>query len=225
MDEMRRKILEAAQNKGIDLKELSLRIGKNHAYMQQFITRGSPKKLSEEDRAVVSQMLGIPEVELGAPIMNVDGTLRAGSLSAPSNATLTGARVIPGPMLPLYGTAVGGVDGQFELNGNLLDRVPAPAALLAVRNAYAVRVAGESMEPRYEDGETVFVDPTRRTVRGDYVIAQVRAEEHGLAFAYCKRFVRRNDKELVLEQFNPPKELRFDNKLVESVHYILKSGE
>lgn len=120
MDEMRRKILETAQNKGIDLKELSLRIGKNHAYMQQFITRGSPKKLSEEDRAVVSQMLGIPEVELGAPIMNVDGTLRAGSLSAPSNATLTGARVIPGPMLPLYGTAVGGVDGQFELNGNLL---------------------------------------------------------------------------------------------------------
>lgn len=127
--------------------------------------------------------------------------------------------------IPLYGQVVGGEDGEFVLNtGDILDRIPAPPGLRASGDAYAVIVTGESMEPRYEDGETVFVDPARRPTRGSYVVAQIQYAEAGPRLAYVKRFVRHTDKELVLEQFNPAKELRFPHDSVVAVHVVTMSG-
>lgn len=128
--------------------------------------------------------------------------------------------------LPLYGHAVGGVDGEFVLNGNELDSILAPPGLHKADGAYAVTCAGDSMEPRYFDGETVFVNPRRRVRRGDFVVAQIRNPKEGDApLGYIKRFVSRTDNELVLEQFNPPKQLRFPGGDVESVHYIALGGQ
>lgn len=130
-----------------------------------------------------------------------------------------------GEYIPLYGHAVGGLDGEFILNGNKLDDILAPPGLSPARGAYAVTCAGESMEPRYFDGETVFVDPQRRARRGDFIVAQIKNPNEGQPpLAYIKRFVRHNDNELVLEQFNPPKELRFPHEDVVSVHYIVLGG-
>jgi len=129
-----------------------------------------------------------------------------------------------GSKIPVYGQAVGGIDGEFLMNGNVLYEVMAPPVISHISGAYAVLVSGTSMEPRYEDGEVCFVDPRRRVKRGDYVIAQIRQEEHGPLLAYVKRFVRQNSIELVLEQFNPPKELRFAGTCVVSVHYIALAG-
>lgn len=133
---------------------------------------------------------------------------------------ITGA----GRMIPVYGQAVGGVDGEFEMNGNILYEVMSPPVLSGISKAYAVQIAGESMWPRYEDGEVAFIDPMRRVKKGDYVVAQIKTEEHGPPLAYVKRFLRRNSEELVLEQFNPAKELRFRAQDVESVHYIALAG-
>jgi phage repressor protein C with HTH and peptisase S24 domain len=146
------------------------------------------------------------------------------------NAIIGDKLIDRGEYIPLYGHAVGGVDGEFVLNGNKLDDILAPPGLSPVRGAYAVTVAGESMEPRYYDGETVFVDPMMRVRRGDFVVAQIRnpaadENDHDAApLAYIKRFVRHNETELVLEQFNPPKELRFPHADVRSVHFIVLGG-
>ncbi len=130
-----------------------------------------------------------------------------------------------GEYIPLYGHAVGGVDGEFILNGNKLDEILAPPGLSPAHGAYAVTCAGESMEPRYYDGETVFVDPERRARRGDFVVAQIENPKEGMPpLAYIKRFVRHNDNELILEQFNPPKELRFPHNAVVTVHFIVLGG-
>lgn len=126
--------------------------------------------------------------------------------------------------IPLYGHAVGGQDGEFVLNGNKLDDISAPPSISGAKDAYAVTVAGDSMEPRYEDGETVFVDPNRRVHRGDYVVAQIQYEDEGPRLAYIKRFVKHTADELVLEQFNPPKQLTFPHANVHSVHYIVMGG-
>lgn len=221
MDEVRKNLLEAAQDHGKELKELSLAIGKNHAYIHQYIYKNTPKRLHADDRAELSRILNIPETKLGAPVDTTSPRLK---LAVP-NANITDQPIGVGPHIPLYGTAVGGIYGQFELNGNRLDNVLAPASLLGVKDAYAVRVSGESMEPRYFDGETVFVNPHRRPMKGDYVVAQIQLEEAGLKLAYVKRFVRWNNERLVLSQHNPEEELVFDAKTVFSVHYILKNGE
>lgn len=167
-------------------------------------------------------------------LMGINDSLRGNSTNGdnlpPNFAESPNATVIAnikgeGRKIPVYGRAVGGVDGEFEMNGSFLFEVMAPPSLSESRGAYAVQVSGDSMSPRYEDGEICFVDPNRRVKRGDYVIVQLRLEEDGPLLAYVKRFVRRNDVELVLEQFNPAKELRFDNRGVVSVHYIALAGQ
>jgi phage repressor protein C with HTH and peptisase S24 domain len=140
------------------------------------------------------------------------------------NAKIRGKIEGDGTMIPVYGRAVGGVDGEFEMNGSILYHVMAPPSLAAHKGAYAVQVSGDSMSPRYEDGEICFVDPTRRVKKGDYVIVQIKTEDEGMLLAYVKKFCRHNAAELVLEQFNPPKELRFEARSVESVHYIALAG-
>ncbi|MEY9196949.1 phage repressor protein C with HTH and peptisase S24 domain [Sinorhizobium fredii] len=142
----------------------------------------------------------------------------------PPNAEV-GAKVVgQGKKIPVFGQAVGGVDGEFLMNGTMLYEVMAPPILSDISGAYAVSVSGDSMSPRYEDGEVCFVDPERRVRKGDYVIAQIRLEEGGALLAYVKKFVRHNSSELVLEQFNPQKELRFEAHTVHSVHYIALAG-
>lgn len=140
------------------------------------------------------------------------------------NAEIRGKVEGLGRKIPVFGQAVGGIDGEFLMNGTILYEVMAPPVISHISDAYAVAVSGESMSPRYEDGEICFVDPRRRVKKGDYVIAQVGYEEHGAPLAYVKRFVRHNSIELVLEQFNPPKELRFPASNVVSVHFIALAG-
>jgi hypothetical protein len=140
------------------------------------------------------------------------------------NAIVGSPIVTSGNMIPVYGSAVGGIDGEFVLNGSILYEVMAPPSLSPVSGAYAVQVSGESMEPRYFDGEVVFVDPTRRVTKGDFVVAQIIMDESDTRLAYIKRFVRHNAEELVLEQYNPPKRLTFPHENVHSVHFVVMGG-
>ena len=140
------------------------------------------------------------------------------------NAIIGDQLTAPGPSIPVFGQAVGGVDGEFVMNGTVLFEVMAPPTLSGISGAYAVTISGESMSPRYEDGEICFVDPSRRPRRGDYVVVQMQMDENGPLLAYVKKFIRHNSEELVLEQFNPAKELRFSAKNAHSVHVIVMAG-
>lgn len=143
-----------------------------------------------------------------------------------SNATIGQRLPSSHAYIPLYGQAVGGIDGEFLLNeGNRLTDIVAPPALASVSGAYAVTVSGESMEPRYFDGEVVFVHPKRRPVKGDFVVAQIHNPNDGPPLAFVKRLVRNSEAGLVLEQYNPPKELRFEHRAVVSVHVIVMGGD
>lgn len=135
-------------------------------------------------------------------------------------------KTLDGPWreIPVYGQAVAGVDGEFLMNGNVLFHAFAPPNVVAIENAYGVRVSGESMKPRYLDGEVVFVDPSRTPRRDDYVVVQVMEDEHSEPWAYVKQFVRHNNRELVLTQHNPPKEMVFDHARVVSVHVVVMAG-
>jgi len=55
MDSARNLIVTRVAELGLSLSELSLRVGKNHAYFQQFIKRGVPTRLPEEVRGRVAE--------------------------------------------------------------------------------------------------------------------------------------------------------------------------
>lgn len=164
------------------------------------------------------------QVASGIPMQSNGGEMRASMDATPANARLGASLPDPSVKIPVYGQAVGGIDGEFVMNGDRLEDVFAPPILSSVAEAYAVYVAGESMEPRYFDGEIVFVNPVKRVRRGDFVVAQIQAEEHGPRLAYVKRFVRWNAQVLVLSQYNPEKELHFAASQVVSVHLVVMGG-
>jgi phage repressor protein C with HTH and peptisase S24 domain len=127
--------------------------------------------------------------------------------------------------IPVYGHAVGGKDGEFVLKGNQVSEVLAPPHLAHVPDAYAVYVVGDSMEPRYFAGETVFVNPRLPISRGSFVVAQVSKGEEAEPRAYVKRFVSQDAKRLRLEQYSPKKILEFPASAVVAIHRIIMSCE
>ena len=126
--------------------------------------------------------------------------------------------------LPVLGSARGGSDG-FDLHNGAaaMTYTDRPANLIGVQGAYAVYANGSSMEPRYYPGETLFVHPNRPARAGDFVIVQL-VDEDGLLHGVIKRFVRRSDEALVVEQFNPQEELTYLASSVAAVHLIVGSS-
>jgi len=128
--------------------------------------------------------------------------------------------------IPLFGQTEAGPNGKFVMNGALVADVFCPPGLENVPDAYAVRVYGTSMEPRYKAGETVWLNPQLPVRAGDDVVVQLKPEHDGDEMAsYIKEFRSRSSKVLKLWQHNPeegePKELVFDNDDVFSVHKVV----
>jgi SOS-response transcriptional repressor LexA len=216
MDTARLTIVSRVAELGLSLSELSLKAGKNHAYFQQFIKRGVPHRLPEEVRGRVAEILGIEERILKEPVSSAD-FLRV----SPEPRSVTRGSA----WIPVYGHAMGGKDGEFILSGNQVSEVLAPPNLSHVPDAYAVYVVGDSMEPRYFAGETVFINPRLPISRGAFVVAQISKGQDAEPRAYVKRFVSQDLKRLRLEQYNPKKMLEFPISTVVAVHRIVMSGE
>ena len=83
-------------------------------------------------------------------------------------------------------------------------------------NGFGVEVAGDSMVPKYEDGQVVMVDTRKRPVSGDYAVIGLMAGDK-----FVKRY-RESGGRVVLESVNPlyppvvvePSEVRFAYKIV-----------
>jgi phage repressor protein C with HTH and peptisase S24 domain len=154
----RRRLLELAQAQGVSLAGLSEMIGRNSSYLQQFIRKGSPRRLEERDRQVLAQFLGVAEVELGAPE----------EITAPRSR----AAPVRGGYVAIPRLAIGAAAGAGAVSG---DERPfdsfhfSPAWLrehgLSAADLSAIRVIGDSMEPVLRDGDEILVDRSQRTLR------------------------------------------------------------
>lgn len=97
-----------------------------------------------------------------------------------------------------------------------------PPALRGARGLYAIYFHGESMQPRFEPGEVGIVDPSRPARPGDYVLVQLNnGESDDVVSVLVKRLARATQKELLLEQFNPPVTFAVPRKKVARYHRIL----
>jgi SOS-response transcriptional repressor LexA len=122
--------------------------------------------------------------------------------------------------LPVMGTAKGGSEGFYFNDGEPKEHVDRPAGLVGVANAFALYVDGDSMEPRYFAGETVYVNPNRPITRSCFVAVEMQ-DGQGL----IKQFLRRSDEHVVLHQFNPAKDVRLAARDVKQLYRITGAGE
>lgn len=219
MDNVRDFIAKKLKERGLTMKEASQQLGRNHAYLQQFLERGVPAGLPESVRGPLAALLQVEESLLRGPAASSG---RAVATPAASRAPQIGTA----DRLPVLGLAECGPDGWALWNGEVVDYVARPSNLLGVTQAYAVFVVGSSMEPRYFPGELVHVHPGRPVTIGSFVLVQIRPKEDGEApRAVIKRLVRRSGNKIVLEQYNPKKSFELKDSDVVSVHRVVASGE
>ena len=144
-----------------DYAALSRLIGRNSAYIQQFIKRGTPRKLAENDRRTLARYFDVDEHLLGGPI---------------SSTPLSPEALIPIARYSVAASAGPGAIAGFER----------PVAQLGFSRGWLeqlsrakpedlsiIRVEGDSMFPTLNDGDDIMVDrsPASRQVSdGIYVL-------------------------------------------------------
>lgn len=133
--------------------------------------------------------------------------------------------------VPVRGTVVGGEDGDFSFNGDVVDMVRRPPGLAGAAAVFAVYVHGDSMSPRFESGDLVFVNPMRPPTPGCDVIVEMAPAEGGdiAGPCYIKRLLRRTADKVVLRQFNPPagekQDFEVDRERVRNLWRVLTPAE
>ncbi|RVN04069.1 XRE family transcriptional regulator [Sinorhizobium meliloti] len=125
--------------------------------------------------------------------------------------------------VPLLGYAVGGESAdEYLFNGEIVDYTWRPAPLIGVPGAYAITIAGSSMEPRFPPGTTAWVDPEKMPKREMDVVIQLRPAHEGLPpRGFVKRFVGWTPGHLIVRQFNPEAVIRYPRADVDTVHPIV----
>ena len=130
--------------RGEDFASLSRMLGRNEAYIQQFIRRGVPKKLREDDRRKLARYFSVSEAIFGGPPdeAGADGLV---SVNRHPVSVSAGPGAIPSREV-----------GQpyFAFDDRWLKRLTGtPASQLSI-----VRVQGDSMAPTLNEGDDILID-------------------------------------------------------------------
>lgn len=222
MDAVRKLILEKLQERDLTMKEASLRIGKSHSYLQQFLKRGIPTELGEHERGALAQVLGVDEQLLRgkSPALPKKDYLKSQELSVaqiqpdikkPAERAIVRidnshdvAQVFGDRDLPVYGTEQDGL-GNIILSALAVESIDRPAPLLRVRDGYGMIVTGDSMSPKIKNGDTVLVHPHLPPQAGDYCVLRHRNKETGAELVLVKELKRLTAEHWHVSRDNPPK--------------------
>ncbi len=128
---------------GTPLATLSRVVGRNAAWMQQYLRRGTPKLLPERERGLLSAFFGVEDATLGGPAG--DGIVR----------------------VPRLALAVSAGPGRFVTSERAVASAGYAAddlARLGVTSGDAaiLDVSGDSMVPTLHDGDRILVDRGQR---------------------------------------------------------------
>ncbi|WP_298667833.1 S24 family peptidase [uncultured Sphingomonas sp.] len=129
-----------AEARGTSLAALSAMLGRNLAYLQQYVGRGSPRRLAEDDRRMLAAFFGVDEKLLGG--------------------TASRETLIEVPWLAVEAAAGAGADAASEhrLRPQRFAPETLAAAGIAARTASIITARGDSMMPTILDGDRLVVD-------------------------------------------------------------------
>lgn len=135
---------------GDDFSSLSRMLGKNPAYIQQYIKRGTPRKLDEEDRRKLAEFYAVDEQLLGA----------AAPASGPIKHNDTHFNMVRIKQLQLGASAGPGsladdeaAQDSMAFGAKWLKQLGTDPAKLSL-----ISVDGDSMDPTLCDGDDIMVD-------------------------------------------------------------------
>ena len=234
----------AREAKGLTQAQVGAHVGITYSAVGQYES-GSIKNPRPDRIAAIAELLEIDREMLNRRLSESYGITSPGTVIdlmqvlrrsvSPKRSTIS--EIEPAPDAPPLrgsggardveelGVAVGGEDGDFEMNGEVVDYVPRPAAL-AKRDVFAVRVKNDSMEPRFYEGHLLYVDRKRQPGAGDDAVVELWPIEPDRAGrAFIKQLLSKGMATVVVRQFNPPKEITFDREKVKALYRVVPNNE
>jgi len=160
------RLLDLAGARGVSLSQLSSMLGRNVSYLQQFVRKGSPRKLEEGDRRKLASFFGVDEAQLGGSEDISSAALEKSPRSGWVAVPRLGLDASAGP-----GRLAGEGEepiGAFGFSADWLRTRGLDPAMLS-----AIAVAGDSMEPTLRDGDEILVDRTPQPPRDGIHVVMV----------------------------------------------------
>lgn len=158
MEQVREELARLLSERKASYAAISRMLDRNPSYIQQFIKRGSPRRLEVEDIQRLAEFLGVSEAVLGGaadtdhdgmveiPVLDLEASAGFGAIASRENAYT-----------------------KFGFDERWLKCLTAAKPA----NLSIIRVAGDSMEPTLSAGDEVLVDASDHALRlrdGIYVL-------------------------------------------------------
>lgn len=172
--------------------------------------RGDPP-IQEEDIMLLAPLQGFTE-GYTFPVKS-SRTLQGGLASAPYSGSFTGADKIP----VLAYAAASGEKNAINLENDVPIRwIDRPPQLIGVVKAAAAHIMGDSMEPRYQDGETVYINMAMPPMKGKDCLYSTKD-----GYTHIKKFLRQDKEYIYVHQYNPAKDIKIHKRDIESIYAIV----
>ncbi len=169
IDPVRVRLLRLLERKDTTLKAASLAIGKNAAYLHQFVYRGTPKVLPEDARELLAKHLGIEDALLRhaeIPLRKSPSESAAHDDEPKSAPSRRRRHFVEIPEIDVRASAGPGAihDGLEDATDTwLFPESMVRHELRAVPDQLRmITIDGDSMEPLLSSGDRILVDTSQR---------------------------------------------------------------
>ena len=162
LDPVRKRLLRLLTAKGSNLRTASIAMGRNDAYLQQFIYRGTPKVLAEDDREILAEHLGCrPELLKHGRSYRISTNATRPSPPDDAYAAPIGYSAVPEADLREEPDAEETWNGELRETGDtwmFADAFIRHRLRADPGDLWMVEVDGDSMEPLLSSGDHIMID-------------------------------------------------------------------
>lgn len=199
---------------GLTQRGLAERMGVNPAAVNRMLY--GRRNIMADELPIIEEYIGVA-LDLGRPQpvgeYRQDSRPGARGFSDIRRAELEGRE--PGgfslpPPVPVY---------RNRRTDDVIDWAVRHPHQFAVRDAYALYVDVEDMQPRYFRGELVYVHPAKPVMTGSDCVL-----EHGDGRVLLRRLVQKSADKIVVQQFNPARLEEFAASDVRALYSIVGRG-
>ena len=163
-DPVRQKIKDLMWKNGLNMREASLSIGRNPAYMHQFLERGIPKALTFQDSTALAGRLGCDAAELRHKTIPKRKTWTRKPREKAATIPAAGLAFVP-EMEVEAAAGPGALNEEFvseKARWYLPEGMIRHEADAKPEGLRIMRVRGNSMEPDMNEDDRIVVDTARR---------------------------------------------------------------
>lgn len=196
------RVKEARKRAGVSQAELARLVGRSQSAVAEWETGETEPRRNIVER--IAQALGVSALWLEVGGAGESERLYDAPLTSDANRA-GGARSGAGEFGPIFASASGGAE-QVLTPQNVVEHRLKPRKWTRVKGLYGFYVATDTMAPRINPGELIWVHPHRRAAPGQEAVFARRAAGGEDLEIMVKICAGQTAAKWIVRQFNPKKE-------------------